>query len=36
MKLKNSSSISEILFYSLIEWLGQPIGNFNLVMGIGY
>lgn len=36
MKIKSLSDISKTLFYPLKEWSEQSIGNFNLLVGIGF
>lgn len=36
MKIKSLSDIPEALFYPLKEWSEQSIGNFNLLVGIGF
>lgn len=36
MKIKSLSDIPEAMFYPLKEWSEQSIGNFNLLVGIGF
>lgn len=36
MKIKSLNDIPEALFYPLKEWSEQSIGNFNLLVGIGF